>query len=162
MKFSDYVGYFENVAVKNKKIRHSNVAKHFYRMDIWEVLSSLPSAIEYPALILESYEGRVMDNLSDNLIDKQTGSFSIIGNAGSTDDFDLKNKILDDCKVVVMEIIAKMIWDMKQQVLIGLDVNSFTYHKVGPVFDTCYGWRVEFTIEEPDTAGFWFDAGKWL
>ncbi|NQU53584.1 MAG: hypothetical protein HQ522_13705, partial [Bacteroidetes bacterium] len=55
-KFSDLITYFENLARKHKSILHTDTDKHFFRMEIDEVLAGINRTdVAYPMLILEGY-----------------------------------------------------------------------------------------------------------
>ncbi len=161
MEFSAYISYFEAIARSHRQIAHSEQEKHFCRMNIEEVISDLRSQLLYPALLLESFEGGIIDHLSDNFLDKQEGAFMILKQCHN-DDFEMENLLLDECRQIGMDIISRMIKDRRDFLLQGFDPASVHYQKVGPVFDNAFGYRFSFSIETAANASLQYRSERWL
>lgn len=159
MKPSDYISYFENIARRHKSILHTDSAKHFYRMDIDEVLTGLRTDIRYKVLILENHEGKFTDQLSDNIYEIQSGAFLVLDNLAKNGDYNAIATIQDACYQIGLDIYSWIKKDKAARVLPGIDINSFAYQKVGPLFDNAYGYRFTFNISKAN--GLAFDASKW-
>lgn len=158
MKAALYISYFENLARKHKSILHTDAQKHFYRLDIEEVLTGLRTPIKYPALILEMHEGRILNNASDNIRDLQTGAFMIVKQVSKKDDFKEEMSALEECLNIGYDIIARMWQDRHNRVLNSFDIGTVNYSKVGPVFDNAYGYRFTFGLDDRLPG---YDSTKW-
>ncbi len=161
MTFDFYVQYFKTIAETHKDIGHTDQEKHFYRLNISEVQNTLRSIVPGKVFMLESYEGQLIDQRSDNVRDEQLCAFMILGHV-PPGDFDQENIILGECKRIGFEVISKLYKDKKDNVaeLRGFDIGSVHYMKVGPIFDNYFGYR--FTHSINDKANVAYDPAKWL
>lgn len=159
MKTSEYVSYFENIARRHKQILHTDNEKHFYRMDIEEVITGLRTDINYKALVLENHEGIFYDKNSDNIYEMQSGAFLVLDNLNSPGDTNLQMQIMDECFSIGVDILSWIRKDRRSFLLKALDINSFKYNKVGPIFDNAYGYRFPFKLDKPN--GLKFEPAKW-
>ena len=169
----DSVGYFEDVAKRLKLIGHSKTEKHFFRSTSAsyprELENSLSSA-RYPALVVVTRkDGRLIDNSSDNYLDKKLYTFLILHPAK-----DSAPAKIDECMALSINIFRKITGKLKrdkkkdyslaiqQQIfgLRGLDIASISYQQIGPMLDNLYGLMVRFSII--DSAHLQYDAEDWL
>ena len=160
----EYVSYFRGIATQNKEIGHTDKETHFYRMNVEEVLQGLRTDIHSPALILEAFEGKLVDGKSDNNLADRMGAFMIIKQV-EVDNFDEEHKVLDDCERIGLNIIKRMRRDsrtnpIQDRLLQGLDLNRVNWQKVGPVFDNYFGYRFIFSIIEHENMRY--DDTLWL
>lgn len=172
MEFNE-VSYFRDVATRLKAIGHSKTSKHFFRSTSAsyprELENSLTTA-KYPALVVVTRkDGRLVDNNSDNYLDKKLYTFLILSPAKDS----APDKI-DECMSssinIFRKIAAKLKRDKKkdyslpvpQQIhgLRGLDIASISYQQVGPILDNLYGLMVRFSIM--DSAHLKYDETDWL
>ena len=159
---NEYISYFRTIATNNKAIAHTNTEKHFYRIDISEVLEALRSDINYPALLLENHSGQIIDALSDNPKDSVNFGFAVVKAVDNrTDNYTDVENALSACHDICRQIISKMWKDAKRQdtIVQSIDLNTVTYEKVGPVFDNCYGYRVSGSIIAK--ADIYFNTAEW-
>lgn len=164
LNVSQYISYFEGIATNHKEIAHKEDEKHFCRMNIEEVLTGLRSGILTPALILESFEGSLVDNKSDNILADRTGAFMILKKV-EVDDFTQENEYLDDCERIGLEIIKRIRRDARIVPIQNrtpkiFNLNSVEWQKIGPLFDNFFGYR--FTFKMSDTENMSYDKAKWL
>ena len=164
LNVAKYISYFKNLATQHKEIGHTEEEKHFFRMNIEEVLTGLRSDINLPALILESFEGRLVDKKSDNNLANREGAFMILKKV-EVDNFDQENEFLDDSERIGLDIIKRMRRDSKtnpiqDRILKRFDYDGVSWGKVGPVFDNYYGYRFIFRLQ--DFENMKFDPDKWL
>lgn len=164
LNVSQYISYFEGIATNHKEIAHKKTEKHFYRMNVEEVLTGLRSDINSPALILESFEGSLTDNKSDNILADRIGAFMILKKV-ETDNFTQEHEYLDDCERIGLEIIKRMRRDarvnpIQNRLLKNFDLNKVNWQKVGPVFDNYFGYRFVFSLVDPENMSY--DKTKWL
>ena len=161
---SEYVEYFEEISRQHTEIQHTDDEKHFARINIEEVLTGLRSSILTPALILESFEGGLIDNKSDNILADRMGAFMILKQV-QMDNFTQEAEFLDDCERIGLDVIRRMRRDARVQpiqdrLLRGLQLSKVGWMKVGPVFDNWYGYRFTFSLEDYETMKY--DDSKWL
>lgn len=107
-KFSDLVAYFKSIAENHIEIKHTSLAKHFYRFELDEVLTGMCSNIKYPALILEAYDFIYKENNSDNIMKKRTGAFIILNKVKDMKNFDEIHELWDMCEEIGDDILIKM------------------------------------------------------
>ena len=124
LSVSKYISYFEEIAKQHKEIAHTAAEKHFVRMNIEEVLTGLRGDIVTPALILESFEGTLNDNNSDNIRANRTGAFMILKEV-ETDNYAEEHAFLDDCERIGLEIIKRMRRDSKTNPIQNRLLQSF-------------------------------------
>lgn len=158
MKTSAYISYFQTAAENHKQIKHSATEKHFFRLNIEELITGLRSEMNYPCLVLESHEGTLSDAKSDNVRDNLTGAFMILENV-DTGDFDDETTKLDKCQKIGFDIISKMWKDRKIRYLSGFDPESVTYQKVDFKTNHASGYRFTFVIN--DLAAIQFNPNNW-
>lgn len=163
MNTVEYVDIFRTIATSHVDIAHSDDNRRFYRMDIEEIFNGLRSEVDWgkAVLMLESYEGRLKDNNSDNILDERTCAFSVLKRV-TIDDFDQIHEALDSCEAIGKDIISylrNMKHDEDDRRLRGLNIASFTYQKVGPVLDGAYGYRFTFTFFRAINLAL--DSEKW-
>ena len=128
---AEYLQYFKNTASLHPAI------KGFYTMDINEVLGDLRQGMQYPALILNSVNGFLSENASqDNTQGIVKAGFMVIDHSDNVDDFTREMQILSKLKndAACGEFIRKF------------DVNSIKFEMLGPFFDNDYGFMFTFDL----------------
>jgi len=164
MDHSDYISFFEDLATKHKSILHSPTEKHFFRANIEEVITGLRSKIKFPAMVLESYEVRLIDYKSDNIYMAPVGAFSIIDKV-ERDNYDKENEAINTCMLIGIDIITAIREEYQNfrnnpnRKIKYFDPATVTGYKVGPLFENCFGYRFEFQIGNP--LSLKYDASKW-
>ncbi|MND84262.1 hypothetical protein D3C80_761500 [compost metagenome] len=147
MKLTDYVAYFETLAIKHKAIGHDPAdAKkhHFFQFDPEEINNALRSKVQLPCLFLETYESSPLINNAGGCFKPRQGAFMILDKL-PVSDFKGKVHLLDGMESIGEDIIVKMMEDRTSAVL-GFDLNSVQSSPVGPLWDNYYGWVYTFTI----------------
>lgn len=147
---TEYIAYFENIAKNHKAIKHSNTQKHFFKIDLEELISGLKTAIVYPALVLEGYDFSFIDNVSDNILKQRTCAFSILLKPKNTGDFKEIYSLYDIAEGIVNDIINLM-WDHKRQrghtIVADFDLNSIEVLPISGIVENAVGYRVSFNME---------------
>ena len=117
-------------------------------MDINEVLGDLRQGMQYPALILNSVNGFLSENLSaDNTQNLVKAGFMVIDHADSLDDFTREMQILGETFDWSMDILTRIKNDAACGDFIRkFDVNSIKFEMLGPVFDNDYGFMFTFDL----------------
>ena len=148
MNYSDYINYFEQIAIDFPEFGHTANDRHFYRHDMDEIFTKI-NAAKGKLLALESFSGSLTGSADDvsNVID---GAFLVLKHAKPSN-LDDREAALTETHALGNQIVAKMINDLYNEdpLIAGLGVSSFDWGKVGPIFDNYYGWRFQFQFIVP-------------
>jgi hypothetical protein len=162
---SSYIEYFQSLAEKHKKILHASGSKHFFMMDINELLSSTNSTIKYPAIVLLKLSGKVIDKKEDNPLFSIEGGFLVLDHCKTIDDFAAELKIFQDTFSIGMEIISRIKHDQQACVELSLkaipdfDPDQVRWEMIGPVFENHFGIMFRFPVNL--IADLEYDPSKW-
>jgi hypothetical protein len=152
-KFSDLITYFENLARKHKSILHTDTDKHFFRMEIDEVLAGINrSDVNYPMLILEGYGFGFTDNRSDNLLKNRQGAFILLDHLSDTSDHDLIHQKWDELEEIATDVIVKIKSDKRNPltpVVRNFDYDNINASLLLNEIGNDVGIRVTYTITSP-------------
>jgi hypothetical protein len=149
---SSYIQYFQSLAEKHKKILHSSGAKHFFLMDINELLSSTNSTIKYPAIVLLKLSGKVIDKKEDNTLFSIEGGFLVLDHCKKIDDFATELQIFQETFSIGMEIVSRIKYDQQACELLSLkaipdfDSDQVRWEMIGPVFENHFGIMFRFPV----------------
>jgi len=161
-KFADLISYFQTIAETHLSILHTSTEKHFYRLEIDEVLSGL-SDINYPALILEAYSLSYSDNKSDNPLKTRSGAFILLDHVVDPNDFDTIHSNLDALEVIGDDIISKIRKDKRDstiKIVKDFKLDSVEVSTVSNIVGNDWGLRFEYELTSPVPLDY--DATKWL
>jgi hypothetical protein len=172
MNHLNYTAMFRGFATKNKAIQHKEGEKmHFVRMirsggpfptlDLKEFLDSKKFKLNYPALVLESYDATYQDNLSDNIKKTPLGGFIILDSAGKADGFDVIDALLDKTEAIGEQIIAALRYTFAENNKL-FDVNSVSSERVDLPALQLYGTRFNFSLPETATPAFTYNPDNWI
>jgi hypothetical protein len=154
-KFSDLITYFENIARKHVDILHSDAEKHFFRMEIDEVLAGINRTdVNFPMLILEGYGFGFTDNKSDNLLKNREGAFILLDHISDTSDHNLIHQKWDELEDIATEIILKIKTDKQSRivpVVRNFDFESINASLILNELGNDVGIRVSYSIASPTT-----------
>lgn len=111
-------------------------------------------------LWLEPYQPvTITDQQSDNYLIEKKGSLWV-GGAPSSDKFEEKHAFFKECEDIVRDIIAKMLRDRTDEVLITrLTSYKFGMGQFNFGASNLVGCRFDFTFWDP--SGFAYDTNKW-
>jgi hypothetical protein len=163
-KFSDLIAYFENIARTHVDIQHSDNEKHFFRMEIDEVLAGINRTdVNYPMLILEGYSFDFTDNRSDNLLKNRQGAFVLLGHVSDISDYDAIHGQWELMEDIGTDILIKIRADKRDSnVPVVRDFNfasvsaSLLMNEIG----NGVGIRFRYTIASPTDTDI--DISKWI
>jgi hypothetical protein len=161
-----YIEYFQTLAESHKKIRHAPGSKHFFMMDINELLTSTNSTIKYPAIVLLKQTGKVIDKREDNPLFSIEGGFLVLDHCKMIDDFAAELKIFQDTFSIGIDFISRIKYD--QQAAVGLsqlalpdfDPDTVRWEMIGPVFENHFGIIFRFPVNL--IADLEYDSSKWI
>jgi len=163
-KFSDLISYFENLARKHTDILHSDGEKHFFRMEIDEVLEGINRTdVAYPMLILEGYSFDFTDNKSDNLLKNRQGAFILLDHISDNSDHNTIHQKWDELEEIATEILVKIKSDKINPltpVVRNFDFESVNVSLILNQIGNDVGVRITYTITSPVTNDP--NPGKWL
>jgi hypothetical protein len=163
-KFSDLIAYFENIARTHVDIQHSDNEKHFFRIEIDEVLAGINRTdVNYPMLILEGYSFDFTDNRSDNLLKNRQGAFVLLGHVADISDYDAIHEQWELMEDIGTDILIKIRADKRDNnVPVVRDFNfasvsaSLLMNEIG----NGVGIRFRYTIASPTDTDI--DISKWM
>ena len=134
----------------------------FCRFNWDELASSFRSGVETPALLLESHSSELETNPNGSTsFNSRAISFMILDFAPA-DDYDKQEEILDLTENICIDIISFLVQESKKQGswFYGLfDIKSVKIEKVGPLWDSMYGWNVLYTIKNREPMAL--DPEQW-
>lgn len=162
-KFSDLIAYFDNLARKHKGILHTDTKKHFFRMEIDEVLAGINRTdVAYRMLILEGFKYGFTDNKSDNLLKNREGGFILLDRISDMSDFDAIHIKWDELEVIGDDILMKIKADKRNPntpVVRDFDFASVDASLIKNEIGKTVGIRYLFTISSPISNDV--DLSKW-
>lgn len=162
-KFSDLISYFESLARRHVDIKHSDTEKHFFRMEVDEVLGGIDrSDAAFPMLILEGYGYNFTDNNSDNLLKNRQGGFMLIDHVADASDFDAIQEVWDHMEEIGDEILRKIKSDKRNSLTRVVRDFSFTNVEatlLATQLGNNYGIRYTYTVVSPLNTEL--DPTKW-
>lgn len=166
-KFSDLVKYFEMVATNHHQINHSDYEKHFFRMQIDEVINGLNSSrLNFPALILEEYSFSFTDHHSDNILKTRTGAFILLEHLPDRGNYDLMHEIWDKLEIIGTDILLRMKADKRNPetpVVRHFDFNSveamLLMNKAGSNIGVRFVYNLTGTVSSNIDNTTWKDYG---
>lgn len=107
-KFSDIVGYFEQLAA-----RHCDIAA-FCRFEVDELLEKTVNIPGFPALVLEGFDFDYGSSQPDNVLKERNGAFCLVD---VCDGFDSSKRmeVLERNERIAEEILMKMVEDKRKR-----------------------------------------------
>jgi hypothetical protein len=163
-KFSDLILYFENLARTHVDILHSDSEKHFFRMEIDEVLEGINRTdVAYPMLILEGYSFEFTDNKSDNLLKNRQGAFILLDHISDNSDHNSIHQKWDELEEIATELLLKIKSDKLNPltpVVRNFDFASVNVALLLNQIGNDVGVRITYTITSPVTIDL--NPEKWL
>ena len=148
--FSDLITYFEKLARLHKSIGHSDSEKHFFRMEIDEVLAGINRTnVTTPFLVLEGYSYDFTNNNSDNLIKNRHGAFLLLDKISDKSDYDKIQQVWNKMESIGDDILSKIKQDKKNRnipVIQDFDFAQVEATLIASDMDNHYGIRYTYTI----------------
>ena len=163
-KFSQLVSYFESLARLHKDIGHSDSEKHFFRMEIDEVLGGINRTdVKHPFLILEGYGYDFTDDKSDNLLKNRRGAFMLIDHVSDQTDYDAIQSTWENMEEIGDELLVKMKADKRNPLAPAIrdfDFSSIEAALLANESDGNYGIRFTYVLTSPRSNEV--NPDKWL
>lgn len=168
MTIEEYDDYFEAMASKMKSIQHGPENKRYSHYHIEEVIVGLRENLDFTGycFLQEDITGQIQAKTDENVNELQTGAIMILQHVAH-DDFRQERIVLDKSLKLAKQVAARMISDKRQAIngtaprfLRGLNVSGFYYEKAQNLFDHCFGWRLEFQFQNPES--LLIDEDEWI
>jgi hypothetical protein len=113
-----YTETFRQLAMRHKLIRHSDTSMHFARItlskapvfgrdELREFIQSKKNVLEYPALLLISYDADYSSHHKDSLTKSVNGEFIIL-EAVEKDNFEQLDDVLDKTEEIGEQLLATL------------------------------------------------------
>jgi hypothetical protein len=161
-KFSALVDYFRTIATEHIAIRHSNEEKHFFRLELDEVITGLPESACYPLLVMEGYSFTLTDQKSDNISKKRSSGFLLASHVSDRDDYEKIHQTWDDLEEIGDDILARIRADkqLPDNPVRSFDISSVEARLISSELGNLYGIRYTFDIDSffPEAV----DTDKWI
>jgi len=162
--FSDLISYFEDMARRHVEIGHTDSEKHFFRMEIDEVLGGINRTdAGYPMLILEGYSFNFTDNRSDNILKNRSGAFVLMGYVNDVTNYTAIHEQWDYLEEIVDDILAKIKADKRNPntpVIRNFDLGSVEVSLIMNEIGNNVGLRVRYQLTSPQPLEV--NTEKWL
>jgi hypothetical protein len=162
MTEQEYKNYFQNLATQHKEILHGkDKKKSFFYVDNpfdWdEVDEAINNKLQPPFMLLDTPEGVLDDNGTNNYVDTINGSFSIIGKAKTQEEVAL---LREKCKRIGIDILARVRTDGKKTggkggivpgKLVNFNIADIPYTPLAPpsLPQHFHGWLFTFQFACP-------------
>lgn len=161
MTSTNYISYFRQMAAAHSKLQHRPATEsedapvgqqHFARFSADEVVTGLRTKLSFPALLVEMYEIKTHGTSKLQIRGDYQGAFSVFASAG-LEDYNEQAAAYDLTEEILWDILAQMYQDHYGpganscgSPLKDVDFNNLNIIPVGPVFDSEFGWRCEFSF----------------
>ena len=153
---TEYTAYFKNLAVNHADILHDDTTN--VRFGYFDYLGKkISSKVKGLCLMLDYPESDMRGNNEGTLEDLHCG-FAIFKQPASDSRADIETAI-EECKVIVRQILARMAHDYRAGTLEQFRLETVKLYKAGPWKNAWYGYRAEFTVSTP--ARVFIDNSKW-
>jgi hypothetical protein len=174
MVIDDIKSYWKRAAERNIAIAHvDSTNKHFSFFTPEEALADIKDA-KYPYLAAELPEIRLNDNLSDNVRMVYSGGVLILKKVTQANVLQIQAAYTEMFPIAI-QLVTKLYNDRKkandsgstppESLLKHLELSSINLVEVGPVFDGCHGWRINYQINTPANLDLneseWTGETKW-
>jgi hypothetical protein len=162
--FNDLIAYFENLARRHVDIQHSESEKHFFRMEIDEVLAGINRTdVKHPYFILEGYSFNFSDNRSDNVLKSREGAFVLLDQVNDPTDYAAIHNAWQRMEAIGDDILVKIKADKRNPLVKA--VRDFDFTKVEATLianemDGNYGMRFTYSLASPLPTDV--DPDKWI
>jgi hypothetical protein len=164
MKFTDLVSYFENIAAKHKLIQHADNNRHFFRINLDELITGFKQDLQFPAIMLELPESRVSGATLDNLFMSRYVGLSFLDKVDAGD-IEGELNCYDRMEALGLDYLSRVrrdYQDFNNRFVAQFDWNDIRVYKVGPIHHNCYGMRFEITVGSSSSGVMHYNTENWI
>lgn len=152
---ASYADYFRQLARRHHKLLHDPQVKGQSRFARWsseEVLEGLRAKITFPAMLVELYELTTKSEQAYSVGAYYKGAVSIFA-TGKDGDYNSIEAAYDLAEEILNDVLAQM-WqdhygpdkDRCNTPFRSLNFDGMNIIPAGPVWESQYGWRCEFSF----------------
>jgi hypothetical protein len=159
---NEFVSFFENLARQHVHILHQDEEKHFFRLEIEEYLSSIPSSVNFPAFVLEGFDLSFFDRETNSILKNVNCAFAVLKHLEHEQDVDAIHQIWDECENIGLDILVRIYNEKftRLGLIYKLDFNTVIANLVANDAGRSYGVRFTFTLMVRQS--HIIDKSKWL
>lgn len=151
-RYDDYVAYFKALAEDHPAFFHGGDRKTFFQWKMEDLDKNLNSLqLKFPAMIIEEPEDTFSDNGAGYVTDKVIGAIVVINQVRNFGDTAEETQVKTECKKLAVGILARLYHDKYKMKITGFDPNDCKGGYLGPVWDNCFGYRLEISLQENST-----------
>lgn len=162
-KFSTFISYCESLAAQHVAIQHTAGNKHFFRLEIEEVFTTLPGDMNFPAFILEGYSYGFKDAKSDNPIKVRTSGIILLDHVSDPGDFNRIHQVWDELEEIGDDIFARIKADKKNPLLPAVyDFNLESVQASLLQMEMGNNYGIRYTFELDSAMQMDVDPEKWI
>ena len=164
MNYSSLVQYFQQMAARHKQIAHSPLERHFFRINIDQLITGFRQEINFPAVMLELPEARLIGNSLDTLFLSRMVALTFLDKV-DIDDHEAELSCYDRMEQLGLDFISRIRREYQStpdRFIAYFDFNDVRTYKVGPIHHSCFGMRFEFTIGDPSLSVMHYNPSNWL
>ena len=148
-KYNQLKAYFENLSIQNLKVLHvPGREMHFCRMELHEYLNAIPEKLNFPAVVMESWDFRMNDNRADQISKLRNCALLILQRVTDPNDFDAIDQAYETTEEIVDDFVSRMVDDRNLRnspVIRDIDFNSIEGIRINPQ-PLHFGIRITFSL----------------
>ena len=141
--------YFENLSIQHLEVNHQPGKElHFCRMELHEYLAAIPEKLNFPAVVMESWDFRLKDNQADQITKQRNCALLILQKITDPNDFDAIDQAYQITEDIIDDFMKRMIDDRathQNPVIRDIDFNSVDAIRINPQ-PLHFGIRVTFGL----------------
>jgi hypothetical protein len=171
MKNTDYTRFFDDITQNHTAIGNGDGKNHFARIilnddilaetNLSEFLSNLEN-IEFPFLILISYDHNYSQNESNNKTKHINGTFILLDKC-EVDDYAAIDAIFDSTEEIGEDILGYLKEYYDRNITMGwVHIDEMKGEHIGPIVDNYHGSKFDFVIHEYTNRGLYYNPLKWV
>jgi len=152
----DRVAKHRDIVALHKDIKrfHKGI-NGFCRFNYDELADQFRNGVATPALALSSHSAALEINPNGSTtFNAKDISFLLVDYTGKPDEYDKQEVVLDALEDIALDIatyLEKLSKDPSHWLYGLFDRKSFKYEKVGPLWDSMYGWNVMYQLKNKES-----------
>jgi len=164
INFSSLADYFQQMASSHKLIAHSDAERHFFRINIDQLITGFRLDIHFPAVLLELPEGRLLGGTLDTLFMTRFVGLSFLDKL-ELQDYEAELDCYDRMEQIGLDFLSRIRRDYQattNRFISYLDLSDIRCYKVGPIHHNCFGIRFELTLGDPALPVMHYNPANWM
>lgn len=164
INYTSLSAYFEQMAAAHRDIAHSPEERHFFRINIDQLITGFRQDIHFPAVLLELPEGRILGGSLDTLFMTRFVALSFLDKI-PVQDYPAELSCYDRMEALGLDFISRLRRDyqsLQDRFIAYIDLSDIRCYKVGPIHHQCYGVRFELSVGDPAQQVMHYNPSNWL